>query len=75
MTKMSDARGNWLGHRQPEPNQKETATFHNASQMRMAGPGCMTGPGASRGQQDGRVGRQPAARPDSRGYTLEKREA
>ena len=37
---MSDARGNWWGCRQLEPNQKETATL------------LPKGPGASGGQQE-----------------------
>lgn len=47
---MSDARGNWWGCRQLEPNQKETATF------------LPKGLGASGGaSRSGRVSRQPAA--------------
>lgn len=47
---MSDARGNWWGCRQLEPNQKETATL------------LPKGPGASGGQQEWQ-GQQAACSP------------
>lgn len=70
MTKMSDARGNWPGTDSgSQIGKKLPPSLKGFPSV----TGCVAGPGASKGQQGGRIG---SGRPwDSRGYTLGKREA
>lgn len=49
---MSDARGNWRGCRQLEPNQKEAATF---SPKALAPPGASRAAGSAGNLQQGQI--------------------